>query len=232
MKNYYRKRINVAFKAILFLCLIAVVFSGFAQQRAKMVVYIGDKYRCIDTLVIEDIDLRAKRIGTGIGFGYSTDARSGRILQSGTDDTLEFLGRPVTELWWLKNGEIGGPVSVDTVALRRFNNILESFEESPVCCLNRKFDANLCSQKGQLKFYSDGTCTVNITTSHGAHVAGKGTYNIVHGVKTTIIVSESTCYPGEHCIKITPGAPYYLHAIKYGDGDVSMDQVYYKPCCN
>jgi uncharacterized protein (TIGR02145 family) len=92
---------------------------------------------CVDTLIIEDINLRVKRRDIKINpSGYGSPVRAGIILLPDTTETLRALFVQSYKFYWIKGG-IYYPAVVDSAGWERFNNIVESFGKTPSSCVER-----------------------------------------------------------------------------------------------
>jgi len=155
MKRQYQQ-INVTFKVILLLCICSTVLGEIPQRRTSlegdidcsvivedttlvtMVVYIGyEWYSCLDTLVIENINLRIKRGSckkSPGGCGVHGRRRDGWVPLTDTDILFYNCGT----FWWEKVVDSSDAVYsaiIDSVSLRKLNGILDSFEMSPASCM-------------------------------------------------------------------------------------------------
>jgi hypothetical protein len=132
MKNQCKKQIDIAFKVIALLCL-SIFFFFCSVHKQKITVYLRPEsiVGCPDTLVIKNIDLSIKKKNK---FKWGVGCLDGTIygkLVIGTD-TLLFACLPITYLY-LKEGEEVYETTVDTLSLRRLNDIIMSSEPSEDC---------------------------------------------------------------------------------------------------
>ena len=154
----HNQQIKIAFNMILLLCISSIVLGEMPQQKSSrekdidcthvveditltsMIVYIGTNgLHCPDTLIIEDINLRVKRGGckeSPVGCGGYDQRRTGRALLTNTDTLLYNCGG--SAFWWIKgtgSSEAFYRAIIDSVSLRRLNDILDAFEMSPASCM-------------------------------------------------------------------------------------------------
>ena len=153
-----QRLVPIAFNMILLLCISSIVLGEMPQRKTSlereidcsviveditlttMIVYIGTNgLHCPDTLIIEDINLRVKRGGckeSPVGCGGYDQRRTGRALLSNTDTLLYNCGG--SAFWWIKgtgSSEAFYSAIIDSVSLRRLNDILDAFEMSPASCM-------------------------------------------------------------------------------------------------
>jgi hypothetical protein len=157
MKKTHKKRFDIAFKAILLLCLSVTVFGDWSQ-RGKITVYLGDEdgvgyeFYCPDSFTIEDIKLRVE-VGSKTRFylgGCMCVTRAGMLVRENADTLYFMQHRPVERFYFTKEvrqfHRADGSrefydfheAIVDTAFLQRFNENLDAFEKSPASCTYRE----------------------------------------------------------------------------------------------
>jgi hypothetical protein len=144
---------NIAFRVILALCLSVVVFSCLSQRKMMTIYFdsgcldprdvcldtliyatvgtildtiISDLCECLDTVIIEDVNLRVKRGAITDFPGGCLDGRrtgSGWLLTG--IDTLWFS----CDEFFLRKGGIFYETTVDTASLRIFTDFLWAYED-------------------------------------------------------------------------------------------------------
>jgi len=148
------KQNNVKFKMILSLCMCCVVFGDIpprepmpswnddapiVEEVLLQTITVYAESRCVDTLTIENINLRVGRRDCRIFcVGYGDDARGMTIFLPDTIGVLYFVSplnsRPDNRAVWGK-GEDNYPTVIDSASWEKLMNIIESFEEGPSSCL-------------------------------------------------------------------------------------------------
>jgi uncharacterized protein (TIGR02145 family) len=158
MKHQY-KHINITLIVILFLFLSGAVLSSMSfsirlpswDYNAPFVeevtlktitVHMGGRHsvavsECVDTLIIEDINLRVKRMDIRLSSsGCGGAFRGGIILLPDTTETLSLPCAKSYAFNWEKGG-INYPAVVDSTGWERFVNIVDSFTVTPSSCMER-----------------------------------------------------------------------------------------------
>jgi hypothetical protein len=162
MKRRQYKQNNSTCKAILFLCLSGIVLGELHNvpdvrevTLETITVYINWGAMCVDTLIIENINLRVERApNPARGFGSAcVGGANGRLLLTNTDTLIFNNCREPFGYWW-KKGNIGYSSFIDSASWQRFNDTIVSFEKSPASCLSKPWGPfiGICDD-GTLRIY-------------------------------------------------------------------------------